>query len=115
MSPWIIAGLCLAGSGFIAWGTARLQLRWPLPVLALLLMAISLQLLFAALGQGGFHDLAAIVAQGFTTVPALLGAATGLALAHIRRHKICWGSASGLTSAVAFVVAASAAVATFLI
>ncbi|RJE79960.1 hypothetical protein [Paracoccus sp. JM45] len=115
MNPWVIAGFCLVGSGFIAWCTARLQLRWPLPVLALLLMAISLQLLFAARGQGGFHDLAAIVAQGFTTVPALLGAATGLALAHIRRHKIRWRSAFGLTSAVAFAVAAAASVATFLI
>jgi hypothetical protein len=115
MNPWIIAGLCLFGSGFVAWGSARLRLRWPLPALNLLLMAISLQLLFAARGQGGFHDLAAIIAQTFTTVPALLGVVTGLALAHIRRYKIRWQSASGLISAIAFGVAAAAAATTFLI
>lgn len=115
MSPWIIAGLCLAGSGFIAWGSARLQLRWPLPALTLLLMAIALQLLFAARGQDGFHDLAAIVAQTFTTVPALLGMATGLAIAHIRKYRVYWRGPAGLITAAAFVIAVSAAGATFLI
>ncbi|WP_378942599.1 hypothetical protein [Paracoccus sp. R86501] len=115
MNPWIIAGFCLVGSGFIGWGSARLKLRWPLMVLALLLMAIAFQLLFAARGRDGFHDLAAIVAQAFTVLPALLGMAVGLAIAHIRRHKVRWRQGAGLVTAVAFVLALGAAAATFLI
>lgn len=115
MSPWIIAGLCLVGSGFIAWGSARLKLRWPLMVLALLLMAIAFQLLFAARGRDGFHDLAAVVAQAFTVLPSLLGMAVGLAIAHVRRHKVRWRSGPGLVTAAAFASALGAAAATFLI
>ena len=92
MNPWIIAGLCLSGAGVIAWGSARLQLRWPLLILAVLLAAIALQLFRAAQGQGGFHDLAAVVAQSFTVLPALLGMVTGLALARIRGHRLAWRS-----------------------
>lgn len=115
MNPWIIAGLCLAGAGFIAWGSARLRLRWPLLVLALLLAAIALQLLNAAQGQGGFHDLAAIVAQSFTVLPALLGTALGLALATLRGHAPAWRRPSGWLSLLALLVAGLAAGATLLI
>ena len=115
MNPWIIAGLCLIGSGFIGWGGARLKLRWPLMVLALLLMAIAFQLLFAARGRDGFHDLAAIVAQAFTVLPALLGMAVGLAIAHILGHRVQWRKGAGLVTVAAFASALGAAAATFLI
>ena len=115
MNTWIIAALCLAGSGFIAWGSARLKLRWPLAVLALLLMAIAFQLLHAARGRDGFRDLAAIVAQAFTVLPALLGMAVGLAIAHIRHHRVRWRRGAGLVAAGASLTALGAAVATFLI
>lgn len=115
MNPWIIAGLCLTGAGFISWGAARLHLRWPLLILSLLLAAIALQLFFAARGQGGFHDLAAIVAQTFTVIPALLGTVTGLALATIRGHHLRWRSRAGALAVLGLLTAAGTAAATLLI
>lgn len=115
MNPWIIAGLCLTGAGFVAWGAARLQLRWPLLILSALLAAIALQLYLAGRGQEGFHDLAAVVAQTFTVIPALLGVVTGLLLAGIRGHHLRWRSRSGILSALALAIAAGAAGATLLL
>lgn len=115
MSPWIIAAACLAGAAFITWGTVRLGLRWPLLALAWLLAAISLQLFFAAQGQGGFHDLAAVVAQTFTVLPALLGLGMGLAIARLRGHRLAWRRAAGVLTALGLLTAAGAAAATFLI
>lgn len=106
MNPWLIAGLCLAGAGVIAWGAARLRLRWPVVVLALLLAAIALQLFRAGQGQGGFHDLAAIVAQTFTVLPALLGMLTGLTIARLRGHRLVWRSVWGAVTALAMAVTA---------
>ena len=115
MNPWIIAGLCLTGAGVIAWGSARLQLRWPLLVLAALLAAIALQLFRAAQGQGGFHDLAAVVAQSFTVLPALLGMVTGLALARIRGHRLAWRSPQIVLTLASMLVAGLAAAATLVL
>ncbi len=115
MNPWIIAGLCLSGAGVIAWGSARLQLRWPLPALAALLAAIAVQLFLAAQGQGGFHDLAAIVAQSFTVLPALLGMVTGLSLARIRGHRLAWRSPPVLLALASMLTAGLAVAATLVI
>ncbi|TJZ91566.1 hypothetical protein FA743_10715 [Paracoccus gahaiensis] len=115
MIPWIIAGSCLAGAGLIAWGCARLQMHWPLAILSVLLAAIALQLYLAARGQGGFHDLAAITAQMFTVIPALLGTLAGLGLAALRRRHIAWRRPTGMLSALALLTAAGLATATLLI
>lgn len=115
MSPWIIAAVCMAGAGFIAWGSAGLGLRWPLLALSWLLAAIALQLFLAAQGQGGFHDLAAVVAQTFTVLPALLGVVAGLALARLGGYRPAWPHAMGLLTALGLLTAAGAAAATFLI
>ncbi|MFN3273140.1 MAG: hypothetical protein ACK41U_00550 [Paracoccus sp. (in: a-proteobacteria)] len=115
MRLWLIAGACLLGAGFVAWGCARLRLRWPLLVLSLLLAAIAVQLFLAARGQGGMHDLAALVAQALTVAPALLGVAVGLGLAHLRGHRAGWRSLPGFLSLLALAVAAGAVVLTFLL
>ncbi|WP_410216476.1 hypothetical protein [Paracoccus sp. (in: a-proteobacteria)] len=115
MNHWIIAAMCCAGAGFVAWGAARLQLRWPLLALSLLLSAIAAQLFLAVQGREGFHDLAAIVAQSFTTAPALLGLLAGLALARLRGYGIRWRSGAGLLTAGALLAAAGLIAATFVI
>ena len=115
MNPWLIAALCLGGAGLIAWGAARLRLRWPLLVLAGLLAAISLQLFLAARGRDGFHDLAALVAQAFTILPALGGVALGLALAAFQGRRLPWRDPVGCITIAALVLAAGSAAATFLI
>lgn len=107
MNPWVIAAACLAGAGLIAGGAAWLRLRWPLLALALLLAAIALQLFRAGQGQGGFHDLAAIVAQSFTVLPALIGMLLGLGVARLRGRSLAWRSGWGALTALA--MAASAA------
>lgn len=95
MRPEAIGLACLLGAGVIAYGSARLRLVWPVAVLALLLAAISGQLFMAAQGQGGFHDLGALIAQGYVTAPALLGAVAGLLLARISGHPLRWRSVAG--------------------
>ncbi|TGN50456.1 hypothetical protein E4L95_17465 [Paracoccus liaowanqingii] len=115
MTPWIIAGSCGTGAALISWGSARLQMRWPLAILSVLLAAIALQLYLAARGQGGFHDLAAITAQTFTVIPALLGCLAGLALAALRRHPVAWRRPTGILTALALLAAAGLATATLLI
>mgnify|MGYP006901855871 CR=1 FL=1 len=115
MSPWIIAAACLAGAGFIAWGSVRLGLRWPLLALAWLLATIALQLYLAARGREGFHDLAAVVAQSFIVLPALLGLGIGLVLARLGGHRAAWRRVTGLLTALGLLTAAGAAAATFLI
>ncbi|WP_282603003.1 hypothetical protein [Paracoccus sp. PARArs4] len=114
-TPWIIAACCLAGAGFIAWGAARLRLIWPLLILSLLLAAIALQLRLAAQGHDGFHDLAAMTAQAFTVLPALLGVATGLGIAFARRHRLRWRNAAGGLTVLALLTAGVAAGTTFLL
>ncbi|MDP5305548.1 hypothetical protein [Paracoccus spongiarum] len=84
MQPWLIAAAAALGAGLIAFLSAALRLRWPVAVLSLLLAAIATQLFLAARGNGAYHDLAALRAQMFTTVPALAGIAAGLALAAAR-------------------------------
>ncbi|MFN3524912.1 MAG: hypothetical protein ACK4YU_02380 [Paracoccus sp. (in: a-proteobacteria)] len=115
MRVWLIALACLFGAGFIAWGSARLRLRWPLVVLSLLLAAISVQLFMAARGQGGMHDLAALIAQALTIAPALIGTATGLAVARARGHRADWRGLPGALTLLGFVVAAGVSVLTFLL
>ncbi|MFC0200221.1 hypothetical protein [Paracoccus rhizosphaerae] len=115
MNPWLIAALCLGGAGFIAWGAARLRLRWPLLVLAGLLAAISIQLFLAAQGRDGFHDLAALVAQAFTVLPALGGVALGLALAAFQGRSLSWRNPLGGITIAALALAAGSTAATFLI
>lgn len=113
--PWIIAALCLLGGGFIAWGSARLRLIWPVMVLSLLIAAIALQLRLAAGGREGFHDLAAITAQAFTVAPALIGVAAGLAVAFVRGHRLRWWGRAGALAVLALLTAIAAVVTTFLL
>lgn len=115
MRVWLIALACLVGAGFIAWGSARLRLRWPLVVLSLLLAAIALQLFLAARGQGGMHDLAALIAQALTVAPALIGTAAGLGVARARGHRADWRGLPGALALLGFAVSAAAAVMTFLL
>ncbi|WP_265501071.1 hypothetical protein [Paracoccus beibuensis] len=115
MNPWLIAGLCCAGSSFIAWGAARLRLRWPLLVLSALLAAIAIQLFLAARGQEGFRDLAALVAQAFTVLPALVGVACGTAMAGPQGHRLAWCGRTGLATVAALLLSAAVVGATFLI
>lgn len=115
MNPWLISALCAGGAGIIAWGAARLRMRWPLLVLSLLLAAIAGQLYLAARGQGGFHDLAAMTAQMHTVLPALAGVVAGLALAAMRRHPPPWRGRAGVFSAAGLLAAAALAGATLLI
>ncbi|WP_405404790.1 hypothetical protein [Paracoccus sp. Ld10] len=115
MNPWLVAALCLSGAGVIAWGSARLNLRWPLLVLSALLAAIAIQLFLAAQGQGGFHDLAAVVAQSFTVLPALLGAVMGLCVARVRGHHLAWRSLHLLLTLAAMVTAGLAVAATLIL
>lgn len=113
MRVQLVALACLAGAGVIAFGSARLRLGWPLVVLALLLAAISAQLFLAARGQGGFHDLGALVAQSYVTSPALLGVVVGLLLARIYGQGLRWRSLSGAATALGLAIAALAVAATF--
>ncbi|MBU2959024.1 MULTISPECIES: hypothetical protein [unclassified Paracoccus (in: a-proteobacteria)] len=113
--PWIIAACCLLGAGFIAWGSARLRMIWPLLILSLLLAAIALQLRLAAQGRDGFHDLAAVTAQAFTLSPALLGVATGLGLAFAFRHRLRWRSRAGGLTLLALLTATVSAATTFIL
>jgi hypothetical protein len=115
VNPWLIAALCALGSGVIAWGAMRLRLRWALVMLSVLLAAISLQLFVAARGEEGFHDLAALVAQAFTVVPALAGVAAGMALAAVSGHRPIWRDRVGVLIILALLLAAAVAAATFLI
>lgn len=114
MNPWLIAGLCLAGAGFIAGCATLLRMRWPLLALSVLLAGIALQLFLAAQGQAGFHDLAAVVAQTFTVLPALLGVVLGVALMRLRGHRLAWRSLPMLLTAIALLTATLAAAATLL-
>lgn len=115
MSPWLIAGVCAAGAGLIGWGAARLRLAWPCLALSLLLAAIVGQLLWAARGQGGYRDLAAILAQGFTVLPALAGLAAGLVLAALGGHAPAWRGRAGLASGVCLAAAAGMVAATLML
>jgi len=115
VTPWIIAAICCAGGGFIAWGSAHLRLRWPLAILSLLLAAISIQLLLAAQGREGFHDLAALVAQTFTVLPALVGVLTGLVLARLGRQRMAWRGIAGAVAGLGLLVAAVGVAATLLL
>lgn len=115
MNPWLIAGICLVASGFVAWGSARIGLRWPLLVLSALLAAISVQLFLAAQGPDGFHDLAALVAQAFTMVPALAGLGCGLLLAGFQGHGMTWRGRGGIAMSLLLLLALAAIAATFLI
>lgn len=115
MSPWLIAGLCAAGAALISWGAARLRLLWPCLVLSLLLAAIAGQLLWAARGQGGYRDLAAILAQGFTVLPALAGLALGLAVAALSGHPPAWRSRAGLASGLCLAAASGMVAVTLLL
>lgn len=115
MNPWLIAAACLAGAGFLSWGTARLGLRWPLVILAGLLAAISGQLFLAARGQGGFHDLAAAIAQVFTVLPALAGIGLGLEVARLRGHRLAWRSLPGAVILAGLAAAAAGAAGTLLL
>ena len=85
-----------------------------LPLITLL-AAIALQLFFAAQGKGGFHDLAAVVAQSFTVLPALLGMVTGLSLARIRGHRLAWRSPQVLLALASMLTAGLAAAATLVL
>ncbi|SCY10749.1 hypothetical protein [Paracoccus tibetensis] len=113
MNPEAIGLACLLGAGVIAFGSARLRLAWPVAVLALLLAAISGQLYMAAQGQGGFHDLGALIAQGYVTAPALLGALAGLVLARIAGHALRWRSLSGGLAGLGLIAAGLGVAASF--
>lgn len=115
MNVWVIGTACLLGAGFIAWGAARLRMRWPLAALSVLLAAIATQLFLATRGQDGMHDLAALIAQALTVTPALLGVATGLILARLRGHPLPLRGLPGVISALGLLVAGAVAAMTFLI
>lgn len=115
MTPWAVAAGAFLGAGFLAWGDARLALRWPLAGLSLLLAVISVQLFRAARGYEGFHDLDAFVAQFATVFPALAGIALGLAVAALAGHRPLHRDATGAATVLGLSVAAASVALTLML
>lgn len=115
MNPWMVAGLCLGGAAFVGWGSLRVGLRWPVLALACLLVAIAWQLWQAAGGLHGYHDLSALLAQFFTTVPALVGVGLGLAIAGWQGRGMGWTDGTGVVTGLGLCAATGLTVATLLI